>query len=75
MALFKDYLKATRLQPMDMRGVHKMMLAELAKPRPMRPQVILVRNAQEAARMRALFTRLNGTGGRGAGPLYKVDID
>ena len=57
MATFKDYSQG-ECPPMSLRDVHKAMLAELAKPRPMRPQVILLRNAQEAKRVQALFTRL-----------------
>ncbi len=53
----KDYVMADT-GPLDIDAAIEAFRADLAKPRPLRPQVILVRSVQEGERLRALFKEL-----------------
>lgn len=54
MGTFKDYVMADT-GPLDIGAAIEAFRAELATPRPLRPQIILVRSPQEAARMAAMI--------------------
>ena len=55
MTTFKDFGKSA--QPLTLAEALRAFKADLARPRPLRPQIILVRNAEEAA---AITARLKG---------------
>ena len=57
MSTFADWGRGSASPPLSRREMLESLKADLAKPRPIRPQVILVRNMQEATRIRDAFVR------------------